>query len=113
MIERHEVLALLSRHVGREAGISVRDIVTRITGIHYPDEHLERRVRRMVADLRGEDGIAICAHPRDGYYLAATAEELDECCQFLRARAMHSLTLEARLKKIPLGELLGQLRLPT
>ena len=42
-----------------------------------------------------------------------TAEELESCCAFLRARAMHSLMIEARLRRLPLPDLLGQLKLPT
>ena len=71
-----------------------------------------RHVRSLVSELRLE-GIAICGHPRTGYFIAATAEELLETCAFLRARAMHSLVLESRLRRIPLGELLGQMRVPT
>lgn len=69
-------------------------------------------MRVLVSELR-EDGHAICGTPADGYYIAANADELQHTCDFLRSRAMHSLVLEARLKRIPLVDLLGQLRLPT
>lgn len=58
-------------------------------------------------------GHAICGTPTDGYYIAATAEELNATCEFLHNRAMHSLTLESKLRKIPLSDLIGQLHLPT
>jgi len=66
----------------------------------------------MVSDLRDE-GLAVCGTPRHGYYIAATPEELEETCAFIRKRAMHSLCLESRLRKIPLPDLLGQLHVPT
>jgi hypothetical protein len=43
--------------------------------------------------------------------MAQTADELRECCAFLRRRAMHSLVIEARLMKLSLPELLWQLSL--
>jgi hypothetical protein len=73
---------------------------------------LARGLRTMISELR-EDGHAICGTPRDGYYIAATPQELQETCEFLRERAMHSLHLESRLRKIPLADLLGQLHVPT
>jgi biotin operon repressor len=72
----------------------------------------ERHVRKLVTELRDE-GVALCGTPRGGYFIAATAEELDQTCAFLRGRALHSLQLESRLRKLPLAELLGQLTLPT
>ena len=71
-----------------------------------------RQVRRFVTELR-EDGVAICGTPTHGYYIAGTPEELEETCQFLRRRALHSLTLESRLRKVPLPDLIGQLHLRT
>lgn len=71
-----------------------------------------RLVRRLVSEARHE-GVPICGHPHTGYYIAETQEELLNTCAFLRARAMHSLVLESRLRKIPLPDLIGQLRLNT
>lgn len=99
------VLTVLARHVGAGFGIGAGELAE-TTGIS------ERRLRRIISQLR-EDGTAICGHPRTGYYIAQTHAELEESCQFLRARAMHSLALEARLRRIPLPDLLGQLKLPT
>ncbi|MBI2313550.1 MAG: hypothetical protein HYU77_13705 [Betaproteobacteria bacterium] len=109
---RDQVLAVLSRHVGAERGIHVEALVREVTGDLLPDPVAERRLRAIISELR-EEGIAVCGHPSTGYYIAETAEELEASCQFLRSRAMHSLVLEARLRKIPLPDLLGQLKLRT
>jgi hypothetical protein len=69
-----------------------------------------RALRDLVSELR-EQGIAICATPETGYYLAVTPEELHESCAFLHARAMRSLLLASRMQKISMPELLGQLKL--
>ena len=100
-----QLVTLLSRHIGQGNGIGVKDIARQI-GTN------ERHVRTMVSDLRDE-GLAVCGTPRHGYYIAATPEELEETCTFLRRRAMHSLGLESRLRRIPLPDLLGQLHVPT
>lgn len=99
------VLAVLSRHIGRGNGISVRELEQQL-------DMLPRQIRMLISDLRA-DGHAVCGTPKDGYYIAATPEELERTCEFLRARAMHSLVLESKLRKIPLPDLLGQLHIPT
>jgi hypothetical protein len=112
VISRDQVLHALSRHIGSGNGVPVALLVMEITFEGLRNEADERRVRALVSELR-EEGVAICAHPSRGYYIAECPEDLLECCRFLRARAMHSLVLESRLRKIPLPELLGQLRLKT
>lgn len=103
---KQKVLMLLIRHhIGKGNGISMRQMEKQLS-------LLPRAIRTHISDLR-EDGIALCGTPKDGYYIAKTAEELQQTCDFLRNRAMHSLTLESRLRRIPLTDLLGQLHLPT
>ena len=99
------VLSILSRHAGKGNGISMRTL-------EQQTDLLPRLLRRHIADLRN-DGHAICGTPRDGYYIAETPEELEATCEFLHNRALHSLGLESKLRKIPLADLLGQLHLPT
>lgn len=105
MATKDDMLKALSVHIGRSRGI--------------PADHLAlildsstRQVRELVTQLR-QDGVAVCGHPGTGYYIAASAEELEETCQFLRARALHSLMLESKLRKVPLADLLGQMHLRT
>ena len=99
------VLIILSRHIGSGNGISMRQLEQQL-------DMLPRPIRQCISDLR-DDGHAICGTPGEGYYIAATAEELQHTCEFLRSRAMHSLSLESKLRKIPLADLIGQLHLPT
>lgn len=114
-MRKADVLAALARHIGQANGISAEDLVQEIIGASGDcdsDLFTTRRLRNYISELR-EEGVAVCGHPRTGYYIAETADELTESCNFLRARAMHSLTLESRLRRIPLPDLLGQLRVPT
>ena len=105
MATKAQLLTALSGHIGKGRGITARHLAGRI-------DSPERNVRLLVTELRS-DGVAVCGTPRDGYYIAETAEELEETCNFLRGRAMCSLVIEATLRKVPLADLLGQLKLPT
>lgn len=107
-----QVLTELSHHIGKDNGIHVRDLVARITGQLLVSEQLERKVRQVVTDLRME-GHHVCAHPASGYFMAASADELNETCEFLYERAMTGLTQVSRMKQISLPDLRGQLHLPT
>lgn len=104
-MSKEKVLSLLQKHVGKENGIRA-ELISRLLDMH------ERFVRTKISELR-EEGIAICGTPKTGYYIAETPEEIEEVCQFLHARAMHSLHLVSRLRKIPLPDLIGQLHLKT
>lgn len=95
----------LNGHVGRERGITARHLCARL-------DVPERRVRQLITEAR-ECGYGICGTPRDGYYMAANAEELHETIEFLKHRALCSLSLASRLSNTPLAELVGQLKLPT
>lgn len=96
---------VLERHVGRDRGVTAAALADAL-GCQ------ERTVRELITLLR-LDGRAVCGHPASGYFIAATREELEETCQFLRSRAMHSLVLEAKLRGMPLADLCGQLHLKT
>jgi DNA-binding GntR family transcriptional regulator len=104
-VTKDRLLHVLSGHIGRGNGIGVAALAMQI-GVPT------RQVRTFVTELR-TDGVAVCGTPSHGYYIASTSAELEDTCQFLRRRALHSLTLESRLRKVPLADLLGQLHLRT
>ena len=105
MATASQLLNVLTRHIGKGNGIGVKALAQQL-------DTTERHIRTLVEALR-DDGHAVCAHPTTGYFIAGTAAELSHTCEFLHNRALHSLALEAKLKKIPLTDLLGQLHLPT
>jgi hypothetical protein len=96
-INKQQVLTELERHVGRENGIHVRDLVAQITNSVLHADATERKVRDLVAELRAE-GQRICAHPASGYYIAANNRELDDTCRFLLERATTSVNQIAAMK---------------
>jgi hypothetical protein len=97
------VWEVLQRHVGREAGLTCRALAAAV-------QATEREIRKAVTELR-ESGAPVCGKPRTGYFQARTAEELEDSCAFLRRRAVHSIKLEAGMRKVHMAELIGQLRL--
>lgn len=107
-----KVLQALSRHIGRNNGVRVDRLVAEITCAPGHNEAAERQVRDAVVHLRNE-GHHVCAHPSNGYYMAANLEELNETCSFLVERAMTTLKQVAAMKRISLPDLHGQLHLPT
>jgi hypothetical protein len=72
-----------------------------------------RELQHVVHRLRVEHGapIASAAGKPAGYYLVDTAAELEACYREHRAKALSTLQAMAALRRIHLGELLGQLAL--
>lgn len=105
-VNASQLLQLLAlHHTGHENGITCETLAFRL-GIS------ERDVRTLVTELR-QDGHAVCAHPATGYFIARDDNELQTTIRFLTDRALKSLLIAAQLKRMPLADLVGQLRLPT
>lgn len=99
------LLAYLAGHIGAANGVTVAQIAIWLNW-------RPREVRHLVTELR-EHGHALCGHPKTGYYIAASADELEVTCGFLTRRALHALRLVALLRRMPMQDLLGQLKLST
>lgn len=98
-----KLLNQLSHHQGRANGISADRLAEQL--------HMSpRQLRKRISEAR-ENGFAICGKPSSGYFVPVTADELQETCEFLEHRAMHSLRKLSRMKKVALPTLLGQLML--
>jgi len=102
-LDKHDVLRVLELCKGKAKGIDMDELLFR-TGYAIS----ARRARLHIEALR-RDGHPICGVPLAGYYMARTAKELNEGCQFLRSRAMTSLVLEAAMRRVSLPELMGQI----
>lgn len=104
MCTADDVLVALSRHQGAHNGIRAADLAQEL-GID------ERRLRALISQLILDRGVAIVGQPTTGYFIAQTAEEVERSVEFHRDRALHELKKASVLSKVPLAELLGQLRL--
>lgn len=105
-ISPDDVLAALLGHRGHANGVSARDLARRL-GVS------ERRLRTLISSLIMERGVAIAGFPATGYFIAETAEEVERNVAFHRDRALHELRKASVLSRIPLPELLGQMKLKT
>jgi hypothetical protein len=96
------VQLLNASHTGRDKGISAAALARQMCVT-------ERGLRTLVAEAR-QRGTPISATPETGYFVAQSATDLQESCAFLRSRAMHHLLTESHLRRIPLADVLGELR---
>jgi hypothetical protein len=97
------VIQALAPYKGRANGIDVKALAA-ITGLS------PRMVRHAVSDLDFE-GSPVCSHPSHGYYIALDDDDVAVCADFLEQRALHGLKRAARLRKLALPALMGQLQL--
>lgn len=104
MPTRHDLLAILAHHVGRDNGITA-EALGRALMVE------PRRVRQLVTDAI-EEGAGIVGGPATGYYIAATAEDVAESIAFHRRRARHELRKASRLRRLVLPDFF-QRKLPT
>lgn len=100
-----DFINIMQNHIGKANAISGEDLA-RLIGVD------PRKLRYMTVSVI-EEGIALCSHPANGYWIAENATELEATCQFHRSRALHELAKEAKLRKLTLPDLLGQLHLKT
>lgn len=114
VITAARVLAALSRHIGAKNGISARLLALAVTDLAPGGDtrRAERQLRHVITALRLE-GQHICGTPETGYFMAENDAELDRTCSFLYERAMTGLQQIARMKRVSLPDLRGQLKLPT
>jgi hypothetical protein len=109
------LLKALRDHIGKSNGITAKALVAEINNASpiKPEIPLtERELRHLVQELR-KQGHHVCAHPRDGYFIAQSPEELQGCLDYLTHRAMCSFEQIAAMKRVSMHDLFGQLRLPT
>ena len=110
--EENKLLKTLSAHHGRARAISMHALHQAVFGSPIEDKiNGTRRLRKIVTGLRRE-GIPICSvSDKDGggYFLASAGSDLEDHCRRLRAQALRKLAIEAKLRKMALPELLGQI----
>jgi biotin operon repressor len=100
-----DFITIMQNHIGKANAISGEDLAKALG--------TSPREMRKMTDSLIDEGISLCSHPAHGYWIAANAAEVEATCQFHRSRALHELDKEAKLRKLTLPDLLGQLHLRT
>lgn len=104
------ILSILSGHKGRESAVSRSQLLQRV------DDHCplfpvaDREVRKIIKHLVESHGYWIGSCGK-GYFMIETDEELLAACKYYHGYAMSLLHVEAKLRKMSLPALLGQLSL--
>jgi hypothetical protein len=106
------LLKILGHHPGKNRAIGAGVLYEAIYGKQSKDKIRDtRKLRELITAMRNE-GYPICSTSDaegGGYYLASAGSELDDHCKRIHARAMRLLVMEARLRKISLPGLVGQI----
>ena len=109
-----KILMILSRHVGEEKTIDMGELYSRVFNEAYTNKINNTRRLRMVITALRRKGVPIgstSAKNGGGYYLVRSGSELDAYCNRLRKSTLNRLWMEARMRKISMPELLGQMQL--
>ena len=105
-------LEVLTRHIGVGRAISMPALHREVFGTQIADKiNGTRRLRGVITALRRE-GVPVCsASDQDGggYYLASAGSEAADYTRRLRTAALKKLALAARIERVGLPELLGQI----
>jgi len=109
------IMMALSRHMGPEHAIGADALYAEVFGEAAKGKiNGTKALRRLVTALR-KKGIAIgssCRTDGGGYYLVRAGSELEDFRRRMYRRpALRKLSLDAKLGKIALPELLGQITL--
>jgi hypothetical protein len=111
--DESRVLAVLSTHIGREKALDMGQLYHEVFDEEYSSKINGTKPLRMVVTSLRDKGFPIGSSSQrngGGYYLCRSGTELNEYCErLLHWPAMRKLKLEARLRKISMAELLGQM----
>ena len=102
------ILRLLEAHQGRDLAISRKDLVEKINGDCPLFPINERSIRQTIKHLveRHGEWIGSCCK---GYFMIQTDQELLGACKYYHGYALSLLHVEAKLRKMSMPALLGQL----
>lgn len=108
----NRLLRVLATHHGRARAIGMGELYESVYGERWSHRINDtRRLRELITRLK-LDGIPICSvsdQRGGGYFLASAGSDLDDYCRRLRLQALKKLAIEAKLRRVALPELLGQI----
>jgi hypothetical protein len=99
-----DIRAFLMEHKGRENAVARQELCDRFSNVD------ERTLRLTIKHLVTRHGHPIGSCNK-GYFWATTPGEIDEVVEYYRSYGLSCLHVAARLKRIPLRLMLGQLTL--
>ncbi len=108
------LLMELTKHIGKAKAVGMGELYEKVFGEPWSHRINDtRKLRRLITRARyGDRPQPICSTPArnaPGYYLAAAGSELEEYIGKLKATALKKLAMAAKLERVPLPEMLGQM----
>lgn len=109
-VYKSRLLKIMFDHVGASKAVSMARLHEEVFLAPWDDKINDtRKLRTLITALRS-DGVPICSS-HNGYFVASAGSELAEYCGKIRRRALGILKREARLRKMTLPELVGEVAL--
>lgn len=111
-IDREAILRrVMDSHIGRPKKIGMGELFEAVYGEPWRNKINDSRPLRKLINQMQRSGYPIVSDS-DGYYLASAGSEMaDYCERRLQRPALRKLDLAAKLRRMTLAELVGQLRL--
>lgn len=111
---KSRLLMELTRHIGRGRAVGMGELFQAVFDKDWVNRINDtRQLRRLITELRNgaqpQPICSVCCSLAPGYYLASAGSELAEYVGKIKKTALKKLALAAKLEKIPLPELLGQM----
>jgi hypothetical protein len=108
------ILGVLSSHQGKARAIGMGELFEQVFGEPWTNRINDtRKLRKLIREIKKEMAAPIgstSAQTGGGYYLAS-GSELEDYCRRRRRAALRILSEEARLRRVALPELVGQMLL--
>ncbi len=104
------ILLILEDHKGKDEAIKRKDLVRQVCNL-VGFEVGDRSIRLTMKHLITQHGIGIGSRSKGGYFLAVTAQEIDEIANYFDSYGLSNFFVSSRLKKIGMKDYLGQLSL--
>jgi hypothetical protein len=107
------LLEALFDHIGKEKAVGMDVLFTKVFNESVAHKINDtKKIRKLVTAVRGQ-GRAIastCANNGGGYYIPRAGSELEEyLARMLHRPALRKLAMEAKIRKVSLPELIGQM----
>lgn len=107
------LLEVLFDHIGKENAVSMDVLFEKVYSEAAPNKINDtKKVRKLITAVRNQ-GRAIastCARDGGGYYIPRAGSELEEYLRrMLHQPALRKLAMEAKIRKVSLPELIGQM----
>jgi len=109
-----KLIKTLNKHKGKARRIGMGELYQAVYGGIWRNRINDTRSLRKLITHARKIGHPICSSPNEnefGYWLAKEGKDLSEYCANLHKRALKILAQEARLRKINMPRLIGQMAL--